>query len=64
MTAPKKKRDFKPKDDYFCIRSVIQVIKSGEYPTERNKSLYQYDLVGLGTDDKLYKYTSKGWIEL
>jgi hypothetical protein len=64
MVAAKKVRDFKPKNDYFCIKSVIQVIEKGRYPDHRNESYFDYTLVGLGTDDKLYKYTSEGWIEL
>lgn len=63
MTKPKIMHEFDKNDNYFCIKQVVQVYTGAK--VENGKPVkYLYKLVGLGSDDKLYRYTVNGWSEL
>lgn len=62
MTKPKVLREFTENDNYFTIRQVMQVFTG--YVVIDGKPKYLYKLVGLGTDDRLYRYTPGGWVAL
>jgi hypothetical protein len=63
MTKPKVLRPFDSNDNYFCIKQVMQVY-TGFAKAKDGQPKYLYMLGGLGSDDKLYRYTPSGWAEL
>jgi hypothetical protein len=49
---------FDENDNYWCIKSVFQLY------TGAANGKYQYKIVGLGSDNQLYRYTRRGWAAL
>ena len=46
-------------DDYFCIKQILQL----EFTNEKSHKL-ERKVGGLGSDNRVYIYTPKGWKEL
>lgn len=58
MTKPIVLHQFDEPGDYWCIKSVFQLY------TGAADGKYQYKIVGLGSDNQLYRYTHAGWAAL
>ena len=52
-------KGFKPKGDYFAIKQITEM-----HVWDEKRRRYFYKVIGLGSDDRCYLYTSEGWKEL